>query len=155
LWWERDVSWLRLDEEKLEALLRSDDGREERRADPLEEAYAPLELTVGKTKERAKRRLAEIWQRIRPNAAVSAQGYVPQITDNLIEGVTLELFTAEMAAGRGRELAGKLRAVHSSSAMAVNTFAPWKRDLDQLSLAGITGFTRLRFEEPCDLFDDG
>jgi len=54
--------------------------------------------------------------------------------------------------GAGGELVGerpKMHAAYSSAMLAVNSFACWRNDesdLDRLQLAGLTGFTDLRFE---------
>ncbi|MBU0966250.1 MAG: hypothetical protein KKA54_07705 [Proteobacteria bacterium] len=44
------------------------------------------------------------------------------LADNLIDGVSLAQFEADLQSGDGAELHGKFRAVHSSSALAVNCF---------------------------------
>jgi len=53
--------------------------------------------------------------------------YVDDWRQNLIAGVEPEIFEADLRAGTGRELEGKFRAAHSSSALAVNVFAPFRR----------------------------
>jgi hypothetical protein len=53
--------------------------------------------------------------------------------------------------GDGRELERKFLAVHSSAALAVNTFAPFKDCPDQLSLAGIGDFETMEFEAQCPI----
>jgi hypothetical protein len=84
-----------------------------------------------------------------PRVTVDENGYVEEARDNLIEGVTLEDFEADLSQGDGNELAGKFRAVHSSSALAVNTFAPFKADPSTLWLPGGGGFSSLQFEKKC------
>jgi hypothetical protein len=77
-------------------------------------------------------------------------GYVPDVRDNLLPGVTLEAIREEFAAGAGNELESKMRAPWSSSALAVNSFAPWSADSGLLPLAGRSGFdTPFSFEKPC------
>ena len=39
-----------------------------------------------------------------------------------------------------------MRAAHSSAALVVNAFAPWRERVKEFSLAGVTDFTTLRFE---------
>jgi hypothetical protein len=63
--------------------------------------------------------------------------------------VSPELFEEELAAGDGDELAWKIRAVHSSAALVVNTFACWKQEPECLLLAGRCGFDRLALEAKC------
>jgi hypothetical protein len=55
----------------------------------------------------------------------------------------------DLGGGAGRELDGKLCAAHSSAALAVNAFGPWRIGPGALSLAGITGFLSVRFEATC------
>lgn len=43
----------------------------------------------------------------------------------------------------------KMCAVHSSAALVVNTFARWKEDPSGLSLCGMSGFQKMRFEAQC------
>ena len=58
-------------------------------------------------------------------------------------------FKDDMDSGSGNELKGKFRALHSSAALAVNTFATWKRNPMNLSLCGRKGFTSLTLERKC------
>ena len=50
------------------------------------------------------------------------KGYVTDIERNLLPGVTREMIEEEYKGGSGHELNGKFRAVHSSAALAANTF---------------------------------
>ncbi len=87
---------------------------------------------------------------MRPDAALDAKGYVVRLEDNLLPGIARADIEAAFGAGAGQELEGKMRAPWSSSAFAVNSFAPWQRDPASLMLAGITGFTEaLAFEAKC------
>ncbi|HRZ11253.1 MAG TPA: hypothetical protein P5567_02240 [Kiritimatiellia bacterium] len=76
------------------------------------------------------------------------RGYVARPEDNLVPGVRLEQFRADLEKGAGHELAGKFCAVHSSSALAVNTFAPFKDRPADLVLLGRSGFDPPVFEKP-------
>jgi hypothetical protein len=62
----------------------------------------------------------------RPEVRVDEKRYVERPEDNLLGGLALEVFEADLNAVAGQELAGKFLAVHSSSALAVNCFAPLK-----------------------------
>jgi hypothetical protein len=84
-----------------------------------------------------------------PHSVLDRNGHVGTATQNLIEGVRLEDFEADLLQGDGNEMGGKFRAAHSSSALAVNTFAPFKTHLDALRLPGGDGFTSLHFEGKC------
>jgi hypothetical protein len=82
--------------------------------------------------------------------------YVRESTDNLIPGVTLDDFQSDLDATDGNELRdGKARparfcASYSSSALVINTFAPFKANPDALTLAGRSGFTTtLKFAGKC------
>jgi hypothetical protein len=84
-----------------------------------------------------------------PGIAMDDRGYAAEAIQNLIEGVRSADFEADLQQGDGHELKGKFRAAHSSSALAVNTFAPFRSRLAALTLAGGGGFTNLCFERKC------
>ena len=73
--------------------------------------------------------------------------YVREPADNLIPGVSLRDFEADLDAADGNELRdgrtrpAKFCASYSSSALAVNTFAPFKTHPAALTIAGVGGFT--------------
>jgi hypothetical protein len=79
--------------------------------------------------------------------------YVRVPESNLAPGVDLSDLRADFAGGDGGELVStggrpeKLCAVHSSAALAVNTFAPYRTAPGTLRFLGRTGFTLLRFEK--------
>jgi hypothetical protein len=98
------------------------------------------------TLERAKAQLLEAAIHARPRAQFDAAGYALRLEDNLVDGVSRELFEDDYRAGAGHELERKMRAAHSSSALVVNTFAPWRKNPSTLFLANATGFNALRFE---------
>lgn len=89
------------------------------------------------------------FHRSAPKTALDEKGYVSEASQNLIEGVHLDDFEADLRQGDGNELEGKFRAAHSSSALAVNTFARFKFKLAELSLPGGSGFVDLHFERKC------
>jgi hypothetical protein len=84
-----------------------------------------------------------------PEAVLDEKGYVSEAGQNLIEGVRLVDFEADLRQGDGNEMEGKFRAAHSSSALAVNTFAPFKSDPAALRLPRGGGFASLSFERKC------
>jgi hypothetical protein len=103
--------------------------------------------TIG---ERARKALGDALERVRPGAERDAHGYVVELEDNLLPGITRSKIEEAFGAGAGQELEGKMRAPWSSSALAVNSFAPWACDPALLSLAAISGFTEtLAFEAKC------
>ena len=95
---------------------------------------------------KAKRALRE---HFRGMATPDAMGYVPRPQENLVPGIALEDFEEDLRKGKGDELRSKFCAVHSSSALAVNTFAYFKKDPSSLRLLGINGFSPPTFERQC------
>jgi hypothetical protein len=77
------------------------------------------------------------------------RGYASRWQDNLMAGLPLAEIARDLDSGAGRELDSKLCAAHSSAALAVNAFGPWRIGPGALSLAGITGFRSMRFEATC------
>ena len=82
-------------------------------------------------------------------AACYTNSYAACWEQNLMVGSPLEEIKRDFTAGAGRELDGKLRAAHSSAALAVNTFSPWRKAPRKLSLGGISGFRSTEFEARC------
>jgi hypothetical protein len=80
---------------------------------------------------------------------LDGNGYVADIRLNLIEGVRCEDFEPDLLQGDGNELKEKFRAAHSSSALAVNVFAPFKSRRSWLRLPGGEAFELLNFERKC------
>jgi hypothetical protein len=74
-------------------------------------------------------------------------GYTLQWQDNLLPGITADLCEADLLQGSGDELNKKFCALHSSSALAVNTFAPFKNRLNDLIVLENKGFQQLNFEK--------
>ena len=89
------------------------------------------------------------FHRSAPQGLLDKKGYVSEASQNLIEGVRLENFEADLRQGDGNELEGKFLAAHSSSALVVNTFAPFKANAAALQLPGSGGFASLHFERKC------
>ena len=84
-----------------------------------------------------------------PLVEVDPRGYVREFTENLLPTVRLADFEADLRAGDGNELEGKFKAVHSSSALAVNVFAPFRARGSELILPGSGSITGLEFERKC------
>lgn len=93
--------------------------------------------------------LIQGFARCAPHTFLDEKGYVGEAVANLIDGVALADFEADLRQGDGNELAGKFRAAHSSSALAVNTFAPFKSRPHELQIPGGDGFQSLCFEQKC------
>jgi hypothetical protein len=58
-------------------------------------------------------------------------------------------FEADLSAGDGNELQTKFRAAHSSSGLGVNCFAPFRRQITDLTLQPGETFDALQFERKC------
>jgi len=76
----------------------------------------------------------------------NTKGYVLNNEDNLIDGISLDLFHNDLMQGSGNELISKFNALYSSSALAVNNFAIVKKHLKDFSFLGYSGFKNSSFE---------
>ena len=97
-------------------------------------------------KKRVRLALAERFRVTCPGVALDQKGYVSRVEDNLLPNIDVGLVRQAFGGAAGHELKSKMRAVHSSSALVVNAFAPWMGDLHHLHLAGSEGFNVLEFE---------
>jgi hypothetical protein len=79
------------------------------------------------------------------------RGYFREPQENLVPGVNLEQFEDDLRKGDGNELRMKFCAAHSSAALAVNCFAPFKHSQHNLSLLGQTG-GQVTFEKKLQIF---
>ena len=77
------------------------------------------------------------------------RGYVTHPEENLISGVTPDMIKADYDKGRGQEWHSKIRAIHSSAALAANTFGRWKSDPARLTFANAAGFASPKLEAQC------
>ncbi len=83
---------------------------------------------------------------VAPKVGYDAKGYTDRWEDNLMPGLPLDAVAGDLRAGSGQELGGKLRAAHSSAALAINCFSPWRLAPERLDLAGHRGFAHVQFE---------
>lgn len=75
-------------------------------------------------------------------------GYVPSNEENLIDLFqNWSEIKNELSIGSGSELNNKFNAVHSSSALCVNNFAPFKLYKDNISFLGFSNFIEATFEK--------
>ena len=119
------------------------------------------ELSV--VKDRAKTAVAERLRSIKGDAIFrrSPPKYTLRAEDNLITGVTREDFWKDLEEGDGKELKdsrkapAKFCAAYSSSALAVNSFGPFRHSPDRLNLPGFDGFNSAKFERKCPTGLDG
>ncbi len=86
------------------------------------------------------------------NVPLDSRGYASRLEDVLLPGVELQDFEPDLCGGAGKELEGKFLAAHSSSQLAVNSFAPFRRRLPDLRIGGPTSWTNLGFEGKCNLW---
>ena len=93
--------------------------------------------------------MREAFSRQRPDVPLDAKGYAADFRDTLLTLVAPEDFEADLDAGDGNELQTKFRAVHSSSGLAVNCFAPFRRRMEDLILPAAGPFEPLEFEQKC------
>ena len=93
--------------------------------------------------------LTSKFKEINPKIKLCKNARTRTLEDNLIQGVCVNDFSCDFERGGGNELCGKIQSVYSSAALAVNCFAPFKRNLSDLSLLGETGFDSLEFEKKC------
>lgn len=110
----------------------------------IESTFSP-----NQTKKQAVQALKNALARFAPSVDLDRNGYTVSFHDNLLPAVRPEDFEADMRQGDGNELETKFRAAHSSSALGVNCFAPFRRQLSDLSLSGNRGFNSLQFEAKC------
>jgi hypothetical protein len=87
--------------------------------------------------------------------ATNDKGYTQCPQDNLLPGVDLADVESDLRRGDGNELDGKFLAVHSSAALAVNCFAPFKRNSCNIMLCGIKRATSVEFEKQLRIFGRG
>lgn len=78
--------------------------------------------------------------------------YAADVEANLLDGVPFADIRKAFDDGKGQELQGdaehppKMAAVYSSSALVVNTFGPWHRDVNDLVVHGHGKFKTMSFE---------
>ncbi len=104
---------------------------------------------AGSIQRRCQAALARALARSNPQASVDRFGYAATLAENFLASVDFSLVKKDFGEGAGHELDWKMRAAHSSSALAVNVLSPWRRDPRTLTLAGGTGFRCARFEKQC------
>jgi len=106
-------------------------------------------ISAGPIRNRALAALQDAFSRHRPSVVLDDKGYAADFRDILLPMVSPKDFEADLSAGNGNELQTKFRAVHSSSALAVNAFAPFRQRIGELALPDHNGFETLAFEQKC------
>jgi hypothetical protein len=114
-------------------------------------------------KEKSRAALSAAFRRSNPNVVLDDRGYMSDSRENLLAGVNFDAVQSDILQGDGSELRGiggrppKFNAVHSSTALAVNTFGLFKSDPPVHSPATLClpwslkgdSFTTLHFERKC------
>lgn len=85
--------------------------------------------------------------RHRATGTLDQRGYTATARENVFAGIDWQAVESELRRGSGNELGGKFRAVHSSSALAVNVFGRFKSRADELLLFGQRGARSVEFEK--------
>jgi hypothetical protein len=90
-----------------------------------------------------------LWNRFKSVSPhpIDPKGYLKNIAHNLLPNVRLEQFEDDLIQGSGNEFDWKFLAVHSSSALVVNSFAPFKETPSDLKLHDVDGFKSITFEK--------
>jgi len=112
-------------------------------------------VSASSLKEEIARKSGAYVSRLHGRGAIRDEfpNYVRSLEHNLAPDIPLASIEEDFRAADGRELVssggrpGKLHAVHSSSALAVNTFGPFRNAPGLLRIAGRGGFTYACFQK--------
>jgi len=93
----------------------------------------------------------KLWERFTEMSGkqLDENGYVSTPQENLLPKINLVDFETDYQQGSGNELDNKFLAIHSSSALVANSFAPWRKMPSELFLCGKSGFKEISFEKKC------
>jgi hypothetical protein len=80
------------------------------------------------------------------NPKVNSNGYFLNNSENLLDGIGVDLFQKDLMRGSGNELKSKFNAIFSSSALAVNNFSIVKKYPAKFSCFGYSNFDDVQFE---------
>ncbi len=84
-----------------------------------------------------------------PGTTFDSRGYVSHWRQNLYSDAPFSQIEDDLSAGAGQELLSKFLAAHSSSALAVNTFAVTRLQPELLFELEASTFDTVRFEAAC------
>lgn len=84
--------------------------------------------------------------RVNPTALVDERGYVQDWRSNLLPGIDSDLIEPDFRSGKGSELDNKFRAAHSSAALAVNAFGPFRDGVTSFPLPHVGELNLEQFE---------
>jgi hypothetical protein len=115
-----------------------------------------MDLSTGALLKACRAALSHSFSVAHPDTPLDARGYLADARQNLIDGVRFEDIEADLLQGDGSELRGdgrgrpaKFLATHSSTALAVNVFGPFRPKPVELPMPWGRGFTTLQFERKC------
>lgn len=83
---------------------------------------------------------------VRQSGSLTGRKTVKDISENLIDGITADLFQDDFKKGSGNELEAKFLALYSSSALAANNFAVIKNDPFSFQFINKSEFQQCNFE---------
>lgn len=112
--------------------------------------------------KRCQKALREGLSSSQPNSVFlsSHPNYVDDYLDNLVPCIKPFMFERDLRQGSGSELNSrgksppKFAAAHSSAALAVNCFAPFKAYINDLELLGQSEFEKIGFEHQCPIWPE-
>jgi hypothetical protein len=81
-----------------------------------------------------------------PTAEIDAKGYVKDWRSNLLPEIDASLIEADLRVGKGNELDRKFLAAHSSCALAVNVFGPFRAGLGTFPMPGLGNLRLQQYE---------
>lgn len=84
--------------------------------------------------------------RTAPHAEIDSKGYVRPWEANLLSDANVSMIAGDLRGGKGSELDRKFGAAHSSAALAVNVFAPFRNGDVTFTIPGLGGLTLEQFE---------
>lgn len=80
------------------------------------------------------------------NPKINTNGYFLNNSENLLDGIDIDLYQDDLIRGSGNELKSKFNAVFSSSALAVNNFSIVKKHLPKFTCFDYSNFDEAQFE---------
>jgi hypothetical protein len=108
--------------------------------------YVKQKRFITKLMKSIERRIIEKQREVFKNNT-NEKGYFNRPEDNLLEIFSnWKEIENELRKGKGNELENKFLAIHSSSALCVNNFAPFKGSKNEISFYGNANFEKATFE---------
>ena len=104
---------------------------------------------MSKIKMKAKLALQNAFEAKESKNSCDCKGYVSTYQDNLIKSVNEIDYVKDLLSAGGNLRKKQFRAIHSSLAMTVNNFLPFRTRLEDLNLPIGENFKTLEFEEEC------